>query len=753
MKALVLLLVALCPLCHGVQVSPDGRGDVLIFPFLTGETPYNSLISVNNPELSTMAAVRITFRGRSGLDFSLNTYLPPGAAWVGALTGDGLLTDVNRCALGPGMQLLPQRVSDIDVEGYLEIYELGRLDADDTAYSSNMHPCDLANWEGLAWQPPQSSITAQVHLVDNQNGIGFSLAPLVLDQFSATEMHSEPDPAFPSLTNANPLQATFNAATELVTTTWHDPLQMMSAVLAVFQAESDFSIESAIGAGHEVVMAFPLLDATGEVEPRGPALLFSGRARSGFVSGKEQLGRKCTPGFGVPPPYANQRMVRVRLGEQAVFPGDTAPAQNVDTVGNFCGFSTQQPFQELFEAGRLLIQPSVQSFRSIEGAVIRGLPMVAASVTLLANEDFLGVRSNYALVNTVDRRLNIDPAPQTLWPLACRDWDISSDLVALSPDGRFSVIVEQSGRLDAGLTLVDERLNDSFVLNGPIQNSQIISPGGTRVIARVDDRLFELDLLMPQLGFVEATDFPEDFELNQYGSISDDGRFFFTHGFQGAVSRFDRTTHTIEPLPSASRNSGRHLAISDDGQWIVTQSLEPLTLNLIRFDSGEVIDLLADFPVNGRLAPNAFITLLDVDASVNHLVFEVRESIRRRVFQMNRAEQQVTALNPQDLTTPFADSIQLRDSVAQVSQNGSGIIKTPVQLGPGSARTTRERLWQLTGASPAAQRLDLRIADGRVLEVVDEFMVSQDGSTVLAALRGGGNQPDQLCRYSALSLR
>ena len=76
---------------QAVNVSADGRGDVLLYPYYTtradgGGNPYGTLLSVINGQ-DVAKAVRVRFlEGRNSREvLSFNLFLSPNASWLAAI--------------------------------------------------------------------------------------------------------------------------------------------------------------------------------------------------------------------------------------------------------------------------------------------------------------------------------------------------------------------------------------------------------------------------------------------------------------------------------------------------------------------------------------------------------------------------------------------------------------------------------------------------------------------------------------------
>ncbi len=739
MVVIVLLLFASA--CSAVTISPDQQGDVLIFPYYTGLSPYSSLVSVSNASRGSIAAVRITFRGRNGEDYSLNTYLAPGAAWVGAVADQGLILGPDQCAFGPGFTPLTSEPVDVPREGFVEVYELGRLDSDRAATDIADQNC--GNWVSSTaqWLSGRSALAAQMHLIDAESGTSFSIAPLVLDDFSDVPLHADPAFAGPNLTDANPLRAQFVVDGLPVSTTWRDSLPMINAVLAAYRIESDFTIEKSIGAKHELVLTLPTLDAGGSPGDFPTPLFISGRNRKGTVSSDDGGLAKCTPFFRPPPPFAEQRLTRVVLGGQRVFPGTASEAVHVSPQGNGCGFSTQRAFDELFTAGRVAIQPGETEYVSQEGVVIRGFPLLVASVSTLSNEELGVFPASYGLSHAIDRRQNVERAGLAVSASACRPY--SGSLFGMNP--RNGTIVFQEGNRGS-LLILDANLDAALTLGGPFVDV-VFSPGGQTLLAFQDGRIVRLDLNQPELGLTPIEDPPFLPDLPRLTGVSDDGTYVYFRVPDRNIIRYDTRNGDQFRLEAADTFFRGLLAISSNGEQAIVQSSGPVPLEFWDLRTAAVSPVLnTDEPLFLQ-DPLTLIELLAANPLLDDLVLSVRTLEQRFLYRLNLVEDQLTLLNPENLSASFVDILNLAEPQASLNSSGDGLLTTFLELGTSSVRSNRSRLWRLSSTGDAPERLQLSGEDLVRAKSVGRALMSDDGQVLVAALGDLSDRSDRLCRF------
>lgn len=744
MVVIVLLLFA--SVCSAVTISPDQQGDVLIFPYYTGLSPFSSLVSVSNASSGSIAAVRITFRGRNGEDYSLNTYLAPGAAWVGAVADRGLILGPGQCAVGPGFALLTSEPVDVPREGFVDVYELGRLNSDRAAADIADQNC--GNWVSSTaqWLPGRSALAAQMHLIDAESGTSFSIAPLVLDDFSDVPLHADPAFAGPNLTDANPLRAQFTVDGRPVDTTWRDSRTMINAVLAAYRLESDFTIERSIGAKHELILTLPTLDAAGGSGAFPTPLFISGRDRRGIGERDKSDPAKCSPVFPPPPPFAEQRLTRVTLGEQPVFPGTTSRAIHVSPQGNGCGFSTQRAFDELFTAGRVAVQSLENEYVSEEGVVIRGFPLLVASVSTLSNQELEGFPASYGLSHTINRRQNIEPAGLVISASACRSY--AGSLFGMNPrDG--TVVVQEGSR--GALLVLDANLDVTRTLEGPLVNV-VFSPSNQMLLAFQNGRIVRLDLNQPELGLTPVEDPPFLPNLPRLTGVSDDGTYVFFRMPDRAIIRYDtRNGNPLQFEPSDNFFRGL-LAISASGEQAIVQSSGPVPLEFWDLRTASVSPVLNPDDQLFQQDPLTLIELLAASPFLDDLVLSVRTLEQRYLYRLNLVEDQLNLLNPENLSASFVDILNLAEPQASLNSSGDVLLTTFLELGTSSVRSNRSRLWRLSSTGEVPERLQLSGEDLVRAKSVGRALMSDDGQVLVAALGGLSDRPDRLCRFDSSAL-
>src|SRR4051812_38244391 len=233
---LYVAISSISTLCAGtaqaVNVSPDGRGQVLLYPYYTTRTDsagnvYGTLVSVINATASAKA-VRVRFlegkNAREVLDFNL--FLSPYDVWTGAVLPDAatggarLGTQDLSCALPSfysGNPTTPfvgfsnaaySGVNDDGAgtgldrakEGYFEIIEMGTYSGNSNTGGAVTHvngvaPCGSKLTDTQAAsdaQPPSGGLFGALTLINVGSGTDFTADAVALANFFQTGANYQP---------------------------------------------------------------------------------------------------------------------------------------------------------------------------------------------------------------------------------------------------------------------------------------------------------------------------------------------------------------------------------------------------------------------------------------------------------------------------------------------------------------------------------------------------------------------------------
>ncbi|WP_386070207.1 hypothetical protein ACFJIW_06800 [Tahibacter sp. UC22_41] len=308
----LLAAVGLAGGANAVELSPDGLGQVLIYPYYTVNRNQQTIISVVNAT-SAAKAVRVRFlegyNAREVLDFNL--FLSGFDVWTGTvfalvdggLPGDGaaLLTDDRSCTAPsstgwellspnyPGRRYLAFRDSayigahqdsgPVDKarlrEGHVELIQMADLGG--TLRTAVTHTAgvptncgvvqaiDPANTELLA---PTGGLFGAGGIVNAAQGTFYGYNADALGGFSRIPLFAASGMPTPSLAQANTTADTatakvVDAAGELFSSdfpTSGQPSQAIDAVSAVFMASSllnEYNVDASVGSNTDWVVTFP----------------------------------------------------------------------------------------------------------------------------------------------------------------------------------------------------------------------------------------------------------------------------------------------------------------------------------------------------------------------------------------------------------------------------------------------------------------------------------------------------------------
>lgn len=231
---------------QAVNLSADGTGQVILFPYFTAqgnEETYLQVINTHNEGKAVKIRFREAYNSREVLAF--NIYLSPYDVWTGVVLGvgdgAGIATRDTSCT-APDLTDTPvafrtsllQNDNNGDItgaertrEGYVEIIEMGVVtqtgsvvDADNDGHADYVHiggvpeNCEtmINNWRpGGAWaQNPASGITAPsgglfgaLSVINVSSGTQVSVNATSLEAVFASQQHADPGTNNPTLANAD----------------------------------------------------------------------------------------------------------------------------------------------------------------------------------------------------------------------------------------------------------------------------------------------------------------------------------------------------------------------------------------------------------------------------------------------------------------------------------------------------------------------------------------------------------------------
>ncbi len=313
----LLWTLILAPISHAVNLSNNGLGEVLIYPYYTVNNDFNTLYTVINTTADTKA-IRIRFleghNGAEALDF--NVYLDAYDVFTGALiptlstisghigqNSTQHLTQDASCTpflIKSGQEFLPFEIdaqdpqnNDMDRvrEGHIEIYEMTTFDGSTVAFADHGTsgvPGSCGSIEG-DWSDnglydilsDESLVTGglmgSADIIDVANGKQFSYRAVAIDNFWVAGMgnHTIPGSTVPNL-NFSDLHTEMVIDGVVETTMWSSGIEAISALLMKHDILNNYSIDPINDSKTEWVVSFPTKSLhVNEVGPEGATQPFS----------------------------------------------------------------------------------------------------------------------------------------------------------------------------------------------------------------------------------------------------------------------------------------------------------------------------------------------------------------------------------------------------------------------------------------------------------------------------------------------
>lgn len=309
--AVVLGALGVAGSAQAVNLSDDGRGQVLIYPYYTAQNGNDTLFSIVNTTSEGKAVKVRVIEGMNSyevLDFNL--YLSPNDAWSAAITSDGLggakLVTGDKSCTAPAIPAAGQsfRTYAIDdngpktaartKEGYIEVIEMGTINSSFelvpggvtfgtavTHVAGVPANCDAIRnaWVGGALGATSRFGTNATELSANSGGLvgsaaiinvaqgtDYSYDPVVLDAFNnaAAGIHTYTGTTAPSLANAAPAVSNVFFGGAAVSTDWNAitapvnaSADAVSAVLMHQSVLNEYTVNPALNAATDIVLTFP----------------------------------------------------------------------------------------------------------------------------------------------------------------------------------------------------------------------------------------------------------------------------------------------------------------------------------------------------------------------------------------------------------------------------------------------------------------------------------------------------------------
>ncbi len=284
---------------HGVHLSEDGTGQVLIFPYYTVNNDFNSLLTITNTTQQAKA-LRVRFReaANSREVFAFNLYLGANDMWTTGLikiddTDVKLITSDNSCTV-PNLHNqtnlfsknhftgdMQDAYGDDDnrlFEGFVEVIEMGELTGNselaatlvELGTPSPYNCSDLAN----AWDvnhaenywvqeattdllPPRGGISGDLTLISVIDGIAMNAKPTVIENFSNVVLHHNIDNDSPSLADGMLNSRVVGNNGRYYDITWDSGIKSLSSVLMVSSFDNEYEVNADFGANTTWITTLP----------------------------------------------------------------------------------------------------------------------------------------------------------------------------------------------------------------------------------------------------------------------------------------------------------------------------------------------------------------------------------------------------------------------------------------------------------------------------------------------------------------
>ncbi len=294
---LSLLTAISTPTFADVSISHSGIGDAILIPYYTVKNDMNTTLSVTNHSESDVKMVQLAYResrnNKSALYY--NVFLPPNSTWaVGLAATTSTILEYedqpnvvqlhNNELCAPGLsvnqEFLPWGYSEDEAvsnnpgtddshlnlervqEGYIDIYELGTMNTDDNDFDflncDNITSLVLEDVNTIfnMFSEPTGEISASASLLNVNEGTSYPISKITFNGFFSDGITNEYIPTDIDLSDASST-AIINHQGKMITTTWENGEQAISALLSAQAGSVDYSIEQGINAQTEVVMTFP----------------------------------------------------------------------------------------------------------------------------------------------------------------------------------------------------------------------------------------------------------------------------------------------------------------------------------------------------------------------------------------------------------------------------------------------------------------------------------------------------------------
>jgi hypothetical protein len=305
---IALLLACHALVAHGVRVSHDGAGQVLLYPYYTvrdspqGGAAFNTLLSiVNGSNRGKVVKVRFREASAGAVVFEANVFLSVRDVWTAAVipwaSGAALVSRDATCAL-PGVQpssdgapatggiFTPAAyagdplgpAADRVREGFVEVLEMGTVRQGTALDRATVHiagaaTCALPQSDADILgdlDPPSGRLYGSATVINVQEGTSYGYDAVALDQWGARAMYGRVG-AGPTLADANPFVSAVIDRGQVFISSWSTGIDAVNAVLSANGVEVEFMRESAVAGATDIALSMPtkplLVDSTRALAP------------------------------------------------------------------------------------------------------------------------------------------------------------------------------------------------------------------------------------------------------------------------------------------------------------------------------------------------------------------------------------------------------------------------------------------------------------------------------------------------------
>ena len=316
-----------------MQLSEDGVGQALLYPYYSVRNSMNTLFTVVNAT-DDAKALRVLFKdGNSSFEtFSFNIYLAAHDSWTGALlphiiqdgdfvgaelyegsNGVKLFTFDNTCTLPNNISGRVFRMyeigvdpEDIDIErtqeGMLQVIDMGTLTGDSALAVSfndgNPNDCGYLLDDNQLFLNPlltvenptgKGGIYGSVSLIDVGQGIDMSYDAIAINNFSNESIHQISGSFEPNLSSAQN-RTLIETESGLIQTTWDNGVDAVSALLMHENIINDYNVETPIRAQTDLVWSFPTRSFYQDSSDFSDTLFFNNRFALDAFNREQSIG-------------------------------------------------------------------------------------------------------------------------------------------------------------------------------------------------------------------------------------------------------------------------------------------------------------------------------------------------------------------------------------------------------------------------------------------------------------------------------